>query len=194
MYSLQAHRLRESPGHVCAPRRAINSLRNSSKSRSFVFRLGFITKSKPFGIVLCPPRRISRTRLFTRFLSWAFPSFRGVVSPKRLIVKPFFRANNTKERETRFAPASYTFLNSAAFLSRKSLGNVLVVFNRNALTAFVPSCLKHKASTTSLHSLTESMGFCASTVIRLVCPLWHSSAPSKTLNLPHGLYKNQWLS
>ena len=138
-----------------------------------MFRLGFITKSKPGGIVVFPARRISRTRLFTRFLSWAFPSFRGVVSPKRLTIKPFFSANNTKEREIRFAPPSYTFLNSAAFLSRKSLGNVLVVLNCNALPAFVPSCLQHKPSTTCLHSLTESMGFRASTVIRLVCPLWH---------------------
>jgi hypothetical protein len=159
-----------------------------------VFRLGFITKSKPCGIVFCPWRRISRTLLFTRFLSWAFPSFRGVVSPNRLITNPFFRANSTKERETRFAPPSYTFLNSALFLSRKSLGNVLVVFNCDALPAFVSSCLQHKPSTPSFHSLTESMGFRATTIVRLVCPLWHSSTPSKTLNLPHVLDKNQWLS
>ena len=159
-----------------------------------MFRLGFITKSKPFGIVLCPWRRISRTLLFTRFLSWAFPSFRGVVNPKRLIARPFFSANNTKERETRLAPPSYTFLNSAAFLSRKSLGNVLVVFNCDALPAFIPSSLQHKPSTSSFHSLTESMGFRTTTIVRLVCPLWHSSTPSKTLNLPRALAKNQWLS
>jgi hypothetical protein len=34
------------------------------------------------------------------------PSFRGVVRPNRLYSRPFFRANNTKERETRFAPPS----------------------------------------------------------------------------------------
>jgi hypothetical protein len=68
------------------------------------------------------------------------------------------------------------------------------VFNCDALPAFVSSCLQHKPSASSLHSLTESMGFGATPVVRLVCPLWHSSAPSKTLNLPHALYKNQWLS
>jgi hypothetical protein len=127
-------------------------------------------------MLLRPWRRISRTLLFTRFLSCAFPSFRGVVSPNRLIAKPFFSANNTKEREIRLAPSSYTFLNSAAFLSRKSLGNVLVVFNGDALPAFVPSRLQYKPSTSSLHSLTESMGFRATTIVRLVCPLWHSSS------------------
>ena|ERR1700733_6919455 len=70
--------------HLSAPRRATNSVRKSSSFRSFVERLGFSTKSNPEGIDVRDVRRISLTRLFTRFLSWALPSFRGVVSPKRL--------------------------------------------------------------------------------------------------------------
>ena len=120
---LQSDAARESEIHLSAPRRATSSLRSSSKPRSLAERRGFNTKSKPLGITMRDVRRISRTLLFTRFLSCALPSFRGVVRPNRLYSRPFFRANNTKERETRFAPPSYTLLNCAAFLSRKSLGN-----------------------------------------------------------------------
>lgn len=103
---LQSNVARQSEIHLSAPRRATSSLRSSSKPRSLAERRGFNTKSKPLGITMRDVRRISRTLLFTRFLSCALPSFRGVVRPNRLYSRPFFRANNTKERETRFAPPS----------------------------------------------------------------------------------------
>ena len=70
--------------HLSAPNKPINSARNWSNGRSFADRLGFNTKSNPVGIAVREVRRISLTRLFTRFLSCAFPSFRGVVKPNRL--------------------------------------------------------------------------------------------------------------
>src|SRR5438105_6133432 len=72
------------PTHLSAPRRATNSMRNSSNRRSLTDRLGFSTKSNPGGIDGRDVRRISLTLLLTRFLSCALPSFRGVVSPNRL--------------------------------------------------------------------------------------------------------------
>ena len=104
--NLQSEVARETEFHSSAPRRALNSSRSSSKPRSFADCLGFNTKSKPLGITVSDVRRISRTLLLSRFLSCALPIFRGVVSPNRLCSSPFLRANNTKERETRFAPPS----------------------------------------------------------------------------------------
>ena len=76
--------LKDGQTHFSAPRRATSSPRKSSKSRSVADRRGFTTKSNPFGIANWDVRRISRILLLIRFLSCAFPSFRGVVSPKRL--------------------------------------------------------------------------------------------------------------
>jgi hypothetical protein len=53
----------------------------------------------------------------------------------------------------------------------------------NSLAAFIAPCLQHEPATTRLHALAKSVRFCTAAIVRLVRPLWHSSAPSKTLNL-----------
>ena len=111
--------------HLCAPRRVSNSERNSQNFFWIAERRGFTTKSKPAGISARDVRRISLTLLLARFLSWALPNLRGVVRPKRLCSSPFSNANRTKERETFFAPLSYTAWNSSAFRSFKPFGNTV---------------------------------------------------------------------
>jgi hypothetical protein len=182
--------------HLSVPRRATSSLRNSSKSRSTVDRLGFTTKSNPFGISAREVRRISRILLLMRFLSCAFPSLRGVVIPNRLYSNPFRTTNTAKERDTRLAPPSYTLLNSAAFFNRKCFGNTfapapdtpwkaLIVLNRYAFATLIASSFQHEPPAAGLHALAKTVCFRATPIIRLVRPLWHSCAPSKTLNLAH---------
>jgi hypothetical protein len=112
--------------HFSPPKRASRSTRTSAKRRLITDCFGFTTKSKPFGINARDVLRISLTFLLIRFLSCAFPNFREVVSPKRLYFFPFFNLNNTKNREVRFEPSSYTLLNSCAVLSRTSFGKMCV--------------------------------------------------------------------
>jgi hypothetical protein len=90
--------------HNAVPRSASNSVCSSPNSLSQAERRGFSTTSKPDGRRNCAVRMISRTLLLIRFLSCAAPSFRGVVSPKRLCSRPFTTVKTTKERDTFFAP------------------------------------------------------------------------------------------
>lgn len=82
--SLQCQRSADHSIHVTTPKRASNSDLNSPNCCSFADRRGFMTKSNPLGICVREVLRISLTLLLIRFLSWAFPSLRGVVRPKRL--------------------------------------------------------------------------------------------------------------
>jgi hypothetical protein len=141
-------------------------------------------------------RRISLTLLRIRFLSFALPSLRGVVRPKRLNSNPFGRANTTKEGDIRFAPDLYTFLKSDALLSRKHFGkqfvpsvgtvsNALVMLNRYSLAPFVASGFQHQSPASRLHSSAKTVRLSAAPVVRLICSLRHLTTPLKTLNLAY---------
>ena len=84
LHSLYRDRPRNRQTHFSAPSRATNSPRKSSRVRSMTDRRGLSTKSNPSGIAVSEVRRISLILLLIRFLSCAFPSFRGVVKPNRL--------------------------------------------------------------------------------------------------------------
>jgi hypothetical protein len=109
------------------PRSVNSSERNSLKSRSQADRRGFTTKSNPTAFDGSIVRRISRTLLLIRFLSWALPNFRGVVRPNRLWFSPLGSANNTKDRDDFFAPFSYTDSNAAAFFNVTSTNSAWVI-------------------------------------------------------------------
>ena len=205
MYCLQRHSPGNGHTHFCAPRRATNSVRKSSKSHSPANRLGLTTKSNPVGIAAQDVRRISLTLLLTRFLSCALPSFRGVVKPKRLYGNPFGSANTTNERDTRFVPPSYTFLKSIAVLRRKDFGNLfvpvsgtiskaLVVLNRNPFATLVSSALQYKPSASRFHPCSKTVRFGAAAIVRLVRPLWHSQRSSKNFKCSMSVSKKQRLS
>ena len=61
--------------------------------------------------------------------------------------------------------------------------NALIVLDGNSLPALVSSRFQHEPAATRLHTFSKSVRFGATAVVRLVCSLWHSYAPSKTLNL-----------
>ena len=51
------------------------------------------------------------------------------------------------------------------------------MFHRHALATFVSSTFEHESASARFHSGSESMCLCATTIVRLICPLWHSCAP-----------------
>ena len=57
----------------------------------------------------------------------------------------------------------------------------LVVLDRQPLPAFVSPGLKHEPPAACLHPLPKPMRFRAMAIVRLICPLWHSTAPSENL-------------
>src|SRR5262249_4369310 len=59
----------------------------------------------------------------------------------------------------------------------------LIVLYRNPLPALNASCFQHEPAATRFHAFAKSMRFRTTAIVRLVRPLWHTSAPSKTLNL-----------
>jgi hypothetical protein len=177
--------------HIFAPSSACSSRRSSPKSRSIADLRGFTTKSNPAGTPARDVRRISRTLRLIRLRSWAFPSLRGVVIPKRLCSRPLGSANSTKEREAFLAPLSYTALNSAAVRSRNSFGNVcalspmgaskhLIVLHGNSLATLTAPGLQDQSASPRFHSRAKSMCLGAAAIVWLERSLWHPRAPSKT--------------
>ena len=61
--------------------------------------------------------------------------------------------------------------------------SLLIVLGRYAFPALIPPGLEHEPASARLHPFPKPVRFRAATIVRLVCPLWHFSAPSKTLNL-----------
>ena len=61
--------------------------------------------------------------------------------------------------------------------------STLIMLYRHAFPALIPSGLEHEPAPTRLHTLQKSMSFRTTAIIRLVRPLRHFLAPSKTLNL-----------
>jgi len=66
---------------------------------------------------------------------------------------------------------------------RHKIQRNLIVFNRDALTPLIPSGFQHQTTSTSSHAFAKTVGFRASSIVRLKGPLWHFCAPRKTLNL-----------
>jgi len=64
--------------------------------------------------------------------------------------------------------------------ARLSCVKRLIVLDRHAFTAFISPRLQHEPASSCLHPGPKSMRLGAPAIIRLVCPLWHFDAPSKT--------------
>ena len=55
----------------------------------------------------------------------------------------------------------------------------LIVLDRHPLSALIPSRFQNEPAAPRLHAFAKSVRFRAAPIVRLVCPLWHSSAPSE---------------
>ena len=58
--------------------------------------------------------------------------------------------------------------------------SLLIVLGRYAFPALIPPGLEHEPASARLHAFPKPVRFRASTVVRLVRPLRHFLAPSKT--------------
>ena len=77
-------------------------------------------------------------------------------------------------------PSSTGSLLKMHLLSRPALSGRLIVLYGDAFPALIPPGLEYKPATTRLHPFPKPVRFRASTVVRLVRPLRHFLAPSKT--------------
>jgi len=59
----------------------------------------------------------------------------------------------------------------------------------HTFAALVSPGLQHETPAASLHSGAESMGFSATAIVRLVCPLWHSLCSFENLKVAQRLSK-----
>jgi len=70
----------------------------------------------------------------------------------------------------------------------------LIMLDRHTLPAFVSPGLQHETTTASLHSGSESMGFSATAIVRLVCPLWHSLCSFENFKFSTEAFQKAWES